>query len=551
MQKTCTITGQPFIITEEDKAFYEKMEVPKPTLCPSERLRRRLSHRNERFLYHRKCDLTGKQIISSASPEKTYPIYDIEAWWSDKWNPLDYGRDFDFTRSLFEQMKELMNAVPRMALQQQLPMENSEYCNCAASNKNCYLVFSANYCEDCYYGSWINYSNDCVDNENSMKNTLCYETIDCEGCYNVIYGEESLNCSDSAFIKNCISVKNSLFCTNMKHVEYHIFNQPVSKEEFIAYKKKLNLGSWSHFQAAVKSFEEFKAKSFVKFMYGTSNEKVTGNYNSNDRNCSDIYESIDCEDVRYANNLKVQVKDCMDYSYWGNNASLIYECHACGHDVYNLRFSSLCWSGCSNLTYCNHVFSSQDCFGSVGLKKAKFCILNKQYTEEEYNELVPKIIDHMKKTGEWGEFFPTALSPFAYNETLAQEHLVLSKEEALARGYEWQDPDGNNNYQGPQLSLADHISNVEDDITSKIFTCEATGDLYKIIPQELKFLRKMNLPLPRRSPDQRHFDRLKRRNPRQLWERNCTDCKLEIQTTYAPERPETVLCEKCYLAKIN
>jgi len=31
----------------------------------------------------------------------------------------------------------------------------------------------------------------------------------------------------------------------------------------------------------------------------------------------------------------------------------------------------------------------------------KYCILNKQYSKEEYEELVPKIIEHMQKTGEW------------------------------------------------------------------------------------------------------------------------------------------------------
>ena len=44
-------------------------------------------------------------------------------------------------------------------------------------------------------------------------------------------------------------------------------------------------------------------------------------------------------------------------------------------------------------------------------------IFEKSYSEEEYNELVPKIIEHMKGGGEWGEFFPISHSPFGYNET--------------------------------------------------------------------------------------------------------------------------------------
>jgi hypothetical protein len=58
--------------------------------------------------------------------------------------------------------------------------------------------------------------------------------------------------------------------------------------------------------------------------------------------------------------------------------------------------------------------------------------LNKQYTKEEYNILVPKIIEHMISTGERGEFFPPKYAPFGYNESLANEYFPLRQTEALA-----------------------------------------------------------------------------------------------------------------------
>jgi len=63
------------------------------------------------------------------------------------------------------------------------------------------------------------------------------------------------------------------------------------------------------------------------------------------------------------------------------------------------------------------------------LNTAKYCILNKQYTKEEYEKLMPKIIEYMEKTEEWGEFFPASLSPFGYNETIAMEYFPLTREE--------------------------------------------------------------------------------------------------------------------------
>lgn len=152
----------------------------------------------------------------------------------------------------------------------------------------------------------------------------------------------------------------------------------------------------------------------------------------------------------------------------------------------------------------------------------------------------------MKKTGEFGEFFPAMYAPFAFNESLAIEYAPLTESEAHSRGYTWKTVQSAYDYQGPVIKILDHINDVSDEICSQILTCEKSGKLYKIIPQELKFLKKLWLPAPRRSPDQRHLDRMSRRNPRILWKRNCAKTGREIWTTYSLERPETVYYEEAY-----
>src|SRR5436190_2140193 len=74
---------------------------------------------------------------------------------------------------------------------------------------------------------------------------------------------------------------------------------------------------------------------------------------------------------------------------------------------------------CYQIGYSMMVFNCHDCFGCYGLKKSEYCILNKQYTEEEYKRLLPKLVEHMKKTGEWGKWFPLSKSPFYYQDTAA------------------------------------------------------------------------------------------------------------------------------------
>jgi len=536
--------------------FYREMEVPEPFLCPFCRMIRRLSYRKERFLYNRVCDMSGKQVISAYASEPAlnrkfpkFPIYENDEWWSDKWDARNFGRDFDFKKPFFEQFFALQSEVPRLALIQQKPMENSVYCNAASRCKNCYLIFSANQNEDCYYGSWINYCRNCIDNLNIGDCELCYECVYSRNCYHCFFVQESKNCSDCYFVKNCIGCKDCFMSVNLVQKQYYIFNKPYSRDEYFKKLKQFDLGSRKIVQDLKQQFKKICGESIVKYYVGVSNENSTGNYINNTKNCFGCFELDDCEDAVYSMNLN-KAKSVMDYSHWGEKAERIYECQACGYDIFNLKFCNLCWTGCSDLEYSDNCFSSHHCFGCVGLKKSSYCIFNKQYSKEEYEELVSRIREHMRRTGEYGQFFPEVYSPFGYNESLAYEQLALSKEEVLARGWQWQERIQEHDSRGLQVTVPDHIRDVPDNITEKILTCAASGQHYKIIPQELKFYRAQGLAIPDRCPDQRHFDRLALRNPRRIYSRECAKCSTSIETTYATGRPEKVYCEDCYLKAV-
>jgi len=218
------------------------------------------------------------------------------------------------------------------------------------------------------------------------------------------------------------------------------------------------------------------------------------------------------------------------------------------------------------------VINSEHCFWCVDLQNAKYCILNKQYTKEQYEVLVPKVIEHMKTTWEWWEFFPIELSPFAYNETVAQEYFPMTKEEclntyskwlfndnvsvetrsiaSLHKGWKWKDQEDqipNVEKIIPAGKLPNNISDIPDDILNWAISCELSERPFKIIPQELKFYREHDIPIPHLHPDERHKSRMKLRNPRRLYDRKCKKCEKDIKTTYAPGREEMVYCEECYL----
>lgn len=147
---TCKNCQRQFPVAEDDVKFYAKMEVPSPTLCPFCRQQRRLAFRNEINLFYRRCDKTGAQILSMYEQGSPYKIYDQTEWWKDDWDPLAFGRDFDFGRSFFEQYQELRLAVPRMSLNC-IANENSYFTNYAWRDKDSYLVTTADLNEQCYY----------------------------------------------------------------------------------------------------------------------------------------------------------------------------------------------------------------------------------------------------------------------------------------------------------------------------------------------------------------------------------------------------------------
>lgn len=123
--KICNKCSTDFPIYQKDKNFYnnispkigtEMFEIPSPKLCPDCRAQRRLAWRNDRKLYKRKCDATGKEIISVFSPDKKYIVYDAEFYWSDRCTIDMSETGYDFSKPFFEQFAELHASIPKRAL---------------------------------------------------------------------------------------------------------------------------------------------------------------------------------------------------------------------------------------------------------------------------------------------------------------------------------------------------------------------------------------------------------------------------------------------------
>lgn len=513
-------------------------------MCPNCRQQRRISWGNQMNLYKRKCDATGEDLISAYHEDSPLKVYSQPYWLSDKWDPMDYGKDYDFNRSFFEQWHELAKEVPRPSLHTDFEFdENSDYTNYAGKNKNCYMLFDSDYNRDCYYSLGVNKSEDCIDNYRLKECELCYECIDCVKCYSLYHSQDCDNCSDSAFLKNCIAVKHSFMCSNLKNKEYYIFNKEYDKE---TYEKLMNsLSSHSELIKYFNDWNEFKLKYPQKYMHGVQNENVVGDYIVYSKDSEYCFDSMELWDCRYFTRAFGEAKDCMDCDECGDGVERFFETAFCGYNEQDFIGCMFCFSQESSLRYCFYTHYSKNCFGCIGLRHKEYCILNKQYTMEEYENLVPKIIEQMKTNGEWGEFFPDKYSDFAYNESLAFEYFPLSKEEALSSGYRWRDPD-KKEYLPASSEAPDDSKDSDNSICDELLACTDCGRNYRIIEQELRFYKQQGVAIPKRCFYCRHKARFDLRNPRVLYDRKCDKCSCDVKTTYAPDSPWIVYCEKDY-----
>jgi hypothetical protein len=566
--KNCQNCKKDFTIEPDDFSFYEKIKVPPPTFCPECRMIRRMTWRNERSLFKRTCDFNGKSIITMFHPDVNIKVYDRDIWWSDKWDPNDYGMDYDFDKPFFEQYSELFTQVPFPSLYNGKCV-NSMYSNHVGEIKNAYLTFASWIGENIYFSSQCGTCTNIFDVALGNNTELSYEIVSGKKLYKVFYSQNCENCIDSSFLFDCKNCQNCFACFGLRNKNYCIWNKQYSRDEYLLILNKINLGSYDEVNNYKKLFREFKINNIHKYANIINSQKVTGDNiteSFNCKKCFDIWDEV--KDCKYMVNGGMKANDSYDSYGFGVLTDLQYETVDSGDKASRLLGTIVAWN-CLNVFYSVNCHGCNNLFGCIGLRKKQYCILNRQYTKEQYEELVPKIIQHMNdmpyidskgRVYKYGEFFPSELSPFCYNETIAQEYFPLTKEQAQDQGYKWKDKEERNyTIDIHTEDIVDNINEVNDDITTKIIECAHKGtcnkqctEAFKIIPEELSFYRRMNLSLPRLCPNCRHYERLSQRNPMKLWHRKCMHegCTNEFETSYSPERKEIVYCERCYQQEV-
>ncbi|MFA6177573.1 MAG: hypothetical protein WC694_01605 [Candidatus Paceibacterota bacterium] len=577
--KICQNCKQDFIIEPEDFNFYEKIKVLPPTFCPECRTIRRLTWRNEMSLFKRKCDAPGhnEMLISFLPPEEKLTVYCSDAWWGDGWDPLSYGKEYDFLNPFFEQWKNLRDNIPLQSLSN-IKDTNSDYCNVAEASKDSYMCSGSWRIERTLYANRITGTKDSADLYVVNRSELCYEDVLCSDSYHLLYSLNCKSCVDSYFLYDCVGCTDCFGCTNLRNKSYCMWNEQFSREEYHKKIAEYSFKDYRTIQELKNKFREICLKSLHRFAVKIKTVDSTGDNLEGTKNCKICFDATgDIEDAKFSHWAVKSLKDAYDSGPGVGEGEMLYEVFDTGIGGSRNLFGSVIY-GSNDIEYSFNCHGSSNLFGCIGVRNKKYCILNKQYSKEEYEKLIPKIeqqmneVPYVDKRGivyKYGEFFPSELSTFCYNETQAQDYFPLSKEQAIKMGYRWREKKVNE-YQTTieAKDLPSSLDDVTDSITKEIIGCDnkekssnCCRGAYKITIDELNLYRKLGVPLPRLCFLCRHENRLKMRNPMKIWHRSCMcdkenhfhgneKCEVEFETSYAPDRPEIVYCEKCYQQEV-
>lgn len=557
VNQTCRACSGSFLIEELDLEFYRTISprfadsvvsIPPPTLCPSCRQQRRLSWRNEFCYYRRNCDLCSKNVVSVHSTDKPYPVYCHNCWWSDKWEPISYGANYRSGVSFFEQFADLQSRVPQLAMMNDngVASENCEYCQDFAFGKNCYLVTGSWKLRDSMYCTNCNNGRDLVDCDSlNLDCELCYQCTDSQrlyGCKFVYFSSGCNNCLLGFDLREC---RDCLCCFGLRQKQFCVFNEQLTEQEYRQRVANLRLSSFEGLQLSFDEFLSFVRRFPQRAVYQTNCEKCLG---SGLHNCRDTigFDLVNADRCRYY--------------YKGDSPQHCYDVHQSGNpqwcyesvtpdDSYLAAFSTWCWKG-KHILYSDNCHSSEHLFGCISMRRAGYCILNKQYSKQEYEGMAALIANEMIASGEWGEFFPMQTSPFMYNETVANEYFPLERRVAVELGLRWSEqPDRERSNSG--VFVPSDIADVPDKLVSELLSCANCNRGYKINVKELSFYKEMKVPVPRECADCRRKKRWAMRHPHRLCQRECHGCGRICSSVLVPSRFEQVYCEVCYLKLVQ
>ncbi len=288
-----------------------------------------------------------------------------------------------------KELKRLIATHPKRP-SQVLNSENSEFGSNIYYSKNLYNCF------DCSRSTDLTHSTDSHDCVNSSdldfcyESELCYECDDIHHCFNCSYLEYCGTMTDSDFCYDSSGCHDVFGCVHLDNKSFCIFNRQLTEDE---YREKVKYLKTLPAQKIIDEVNKIKSTHPVTQTRSLHNENSDyGNYVFYSKNCYMCFDTAKNEDCGYIHDSSNH-KNSYDVSQSGES-ELSYEVIDSGN-IFNsdfIMFSKLC-NDSSYLFDCSNVKNS---IGCVRLDHKEYCILNRQFSQEEYEKIAAPLLSGLR-----------------------------------------------------------------------------------------------------------------------------------------------------------
>lgn len=544
----CPITKKDWALDDKEIAICRRFQVPPCLIEPQTRMMYLNGFSIGLSIFWKPHAFTGQSILSAIHPDSPLKVINSsEALVKDN---LDYGFGYDSEISFIDQVLILQTTVPFNATRNSDVDEQSIALGCVKTRNSFFACGSAT--TNCFYTLTAIFCEDSIDINNCEKVSHSFSIGGSQNIADSAFIFEPRSCFSSAFLFDCQECENCFGATNQRHKKFLWFNEQLNEEEYKKRRADVDLSDRCQTNEYWQKFLDLiNYEAVWPAVHGYGNIDSSGERLFNCVRCQECFfehASTDCYRCRFGVNLE---NSCYvsGSAYAGN-----YYMVTGGTYGQGLKFSSACYSG-ANLEYCIECDNCEYCFGCVGLKNKKFCLLNQQYTEEEYWNLVDRVKCDMLSRGEYGRFWPGRASIAGFQNSVGELYIHYTKEQLEQFGALNLDPSKGQVF-APQIGLSGtrvaeeipaHLEDRKPFVGVPLFD-KAAKRHYSVLRAEYEVYKNKKWPFPTEHYATRLLRLLNFSYGPIIEKQTCVSCG-QITKTYNnqafPNR--RIYCQDCYL----
>jgi len=410
-ERTCPVSGETWACTPKDIEIVGRLRLPMTDHSPLTRWRILTAMWPGGQWWYNRHAKTGKPMISPVHPATGIRVLSDTEWFAEDFSEV--FADVDVSTPFFSQLLALRLKVPSASNRDLEKSENSISVVSFGDQNSYFVVLSRS--KDTFFSVVAMDTESAAEVYNSVGIMNGYQIIHCERMHTCQYARESADCIRCDFIFDCRNCENCFGATNKRNKKFIWMNEQLSEVEWKKRRAEVDLGRRSVAQKYLEQFDELVRQAVWPESFNVHAENSVGDYLTNVTNCDHVYYADGGARNEYWTTFAIGQAE--GNAYVGTPANS-RECYwsADMSNCFRVHYSYL-MSRSQNCEYSTECYDCENCFGCVGLRKKKFCILNKQYTESAYWDMLDELKCAMLARGEYGQFLPAKMSPAWFPES--------------------------------------------------------------------------------------------------------------------------------------